>query len=185
MFLTADAFGVLPPIARLTPDQARYHFLSGYTAKAAGTEVGITEPQATFSTCFGAPFWPLPPHVYADMLAEKMLRHGTQVYLLNTGWTGGPAGIGQRINLPYTRAIVRAALQGQIDDAEIYVDPVFGLHVPLRIPGVPDQLMRPRATWRDPAAYDAKARDLARLFAENFTKFDGVAAEVALAGPKI
>jgi phosphoenolpyruvate carboxykinase (ATP) len=185
MFLTADAFGVLPPIARLTPDQARYHFLSGYTAKAPGTEVGVTEPQATFSTCFGAPFWPLPPYIYADMLAEKMLRHGTQVFLLNTGWSGGPAGIGQRISLPYTRAMVRAALQGQLDEAEIYTDPVFGLHVPLRIPGVPDQLMRPRATWRDPAAYDAKARDLARLFAENFTKFDGVAAEVAAAGPKI
>jgi phosphoenolpyruvate carboxykinase (ATP) len=184
MFLTADAFGVLPPIARLTPDQARYHFLSGYTAKAAGTEVGITEPQATFSTCFGAPFWPLAPHIYADMLAEKMQRHGTQVFLLNTGWTGGPAGVGQRINLPYTRAMVRAALQGQLDDAETYSDPLFGLHIPLHIPDVPDQIMRPRATWRDPAAYDAKARDLAQLFAENFAKFGDLGDLARAGGPR-
>jgi phosphoenolpyruvate carboxykinase (ATP) len=185
VFLTADAFGVLPPIARLTPDQARYHFLSGYTAKVAGTEAGVTEPQATFSTCFGAPFWPLPPHVYADMLAEKMTRHGTHVFLLNTGWTGGPAGVGTRINLPYTRAMVRAALAGELDAAETYTDPVFGLHVPVRIPGVPGELLRPRTTWRDPRAYDDKARDLASRFVENFEQFAEMAPELVVAGPAI
>jgi phosphoenolpyruvate carboxykinase (ATP) len=185
VFLTADAFGVLPPIARLTPDQARYHFLSGYTAKIAGTEAGVTEPQATFSTCFGAPFWPLPPHIYADMLAEKMTRHGARVFLLNTGWTGGPAGVGRRISLPATRAMVRAALEGQLDDIETYIDPVFGLRVPQRIPGVPDELLRPRETWRDPRAYDDKARDLARRFVKNFEQFEGAAPELAAAGPRV
>jgi phosphoenolpyruvate carboxykinase (ATP) len=184
MFLTADAFGVLPPIARLTPDQARYHFLSGYTAKTAGTEVGVKDPEATFSTCFGAPFLPLAPRVYADMLAEKMTRHGTQVFLLNTGWTSGPYGIGERIKLAHTRAIVHAALNGALDDAETYTDPVFGLHVPLRIPGVPDTLMHPRKTWRNPNAYDAKARDLAGQFVENFKKFEGLDALAAAAGPR-
>jgi len=185
MFLTADAFGVLPPIARLTPDQARYHFLSGYTAKTAGTEVGVTEPEATFSACFGAPFLPLAPRVYADMLAEKMTRHGAQVFLLNTGWTGGPAGVGERISLAYTRAMVRAALEGALDDAETYTDPVFGLHVPTHIPGIPDQLLHARKTWRNPNAYDAKARDLTALFMENFRNFEGVAEEVVAAGPRV
>jgi phosphoenolpyruvate carboxykinase (ATP) len=183
MFLTADAFGVLPPIARLTPDQARYHFLSGYTAKTAGTEVGVTEPQATFSACFGEPFWPLPPQIYADMLAEKMTHHGTQVFLLNTGWTGGPAGVGRRIDLPHTRAMARAALEGALDKAETYTDPIFGLHVPLHIPGIPDRLMCPRTTWRNPNAYDAKARDLAGLFADNFKKFDDLDDLATAAGP--
>jgi phosphoenolpyruvate carboxykinase (ATP) len=185
MFLTADAFGVLPPIARLTPDQARYHFLSGYTAKTAGTEVGVTEPQATFSTCFGAPFWPLPPQVYADMLAEKMTRYRTQIFLLNTGWTGGPAGVGRRISLPHTRAMVRAALLGQLDGVETYTDPVFGLHVPTHIAGIPNELLRPRETWPDTRAYDEKARDLARRFVENFRQFERAAPEVIAAGPRL
>jgi len=174
IFLTADAFGVLPPIARLTPAQAGYHFLSGYTAKTAGTEVGVTEPEATFSACFGAPFLPLAPQAYARMLGEKLTRHGVRVYLLNTGWTGGPYGIGERIKLSATRAMVRAALTGALDTAETYTDPVFGLHVPLHIPDVPDAIMRPRKTWRNPNAYDAKARDLAARFVENFKQFDNL-----------
>jgi phosphoenolpyruvate carboxykinase (ATP) len=185
MFLAADAFGVLPPIARLTPEQARYHFLSGYTAKLAGTEVGVGEPEATFSTCFASPFLPLPPDVYARMLAEKMTRHGVQVFLLNTGWTGGPFGVGERIKLSYTRAMVRAALAGALNDVETYTDPVFGLHVPAHVAGVPDQILHPRTTWRNPNAYDAKAHDLARRFVENFKRFDDVPAEVVAAGPRV
>jgi phosphoenolpyruvate carboxykinase (ATP) len=172
IFLTADAFGVLPPIARLTPAQARYHFLSGYTAKTAGTEVGVKEPEATFSACFGAPFLPLSPQVYSRLLGEKMTRHGVRVFLLNTGWTGGPYGVGERIKLSATRAMVHAALAGALDEVETYTDPVFGLHVPLRIPGVPDAIMQPRKTWRNPNAYDAKAHDLAARFVENFKQFD-------------
>ncbi len=171
IFLTADAFGVLPPIARLTAEQARYHFLSGYTAKAPGTEVGITEPQATFSTCFGAPFLPCPPEVYARMLVEKMSQHHVNVFLLNTGWTGGPFGVGQRIKLSYTRAMVDAALQGALDYVDSYIDPVFDVSVPLQIEGVPGDLMRPRETWADPIAYEAQARKLAALFEENFRTF--------------
>jgi phosphoenolpyruvate carboxykinase (ATP) len=185
VFLTADAFGVLPPIARLTPAQASYHFLSGYTAKTAGTEVGVTEPEATFSACFGAPFLPLAPQIYARMLGEKLTRHGAQVFLLNTGWTGGPYGVGERIKLSATRAMVRAALTGALDAAETYTDPVFGLHVPLHIPGVPDAIMQPRKTWRNPNAYDAKARDLAARFVENFKQFEDVPEEVLAAGPKL
>jgi phosphoenolpyruvate carboxykinase (ATP) len=184
VFLTADAFGVLPPIARLTPAQARYHFLSGYTAKAAGTEVGVKDPQATFSACFGAPFLPLSAQVYSHMLGEKLARHGARVFLLNTGWTGGPFGVGQRIKLSYTRAMVRAALAGELDEVETYTDPVFGLHVPLHIPGVPDAIMHPRKTWRNPNAYDAKARDLAARFVENFRQFEDVPEDVLAAGPK-
>jgi phosphoenolpyruvate carboxykinase (ATP) len=184
LFLAADAFGVLPPIARLTPEQAHYHFLSGYTAKLAGTEVGVTEPQATFSTCFGSPFLPLAPEVYARMLGEKMDKHSVQVFLLNTGWSGGPTGVGQRIKLGYTRAMVRAALAGQLDTAATYTDPVFGLHVPAYIAGVPDAILRPRETWSDPRAYDDKARDLARRFIENFQKFEDAPKEVVAAGPK-
>jgi phosphoenolpyruvate carboxykinase (ATP) len=185
VFLTADAFGVLPPIARLTPAQARYHFLSGYTAKAAGTEIGVKDPEATFSACFGAPFLPLSAQVYADMLGEKLARHGARVFLLNTGWTGGPFGVGQRIKLAHTRAMVRAALVGALDEIDTYVDPVFGLHVPLRIPGVPDTIMHPRKTWRNPNAYDAKARDLAARFVENFKQFEDVPEEVLAAGPRV
>jgi phosphoenolpyruvate carboxykinase (ATP) len=174
IFLTADAFGVLPPIARLTPAQARYHFLSGYTAKTAGTEIGVQDPEATFSACFGAPFLPLAPQVYAHMLGEKLARHDVRVFLLNTGWTGGPYGVGERIKLSATRAMVSAALSGALDQAETYTDPVFGLHVPLHIPGVPDAIMHPRKTWRNPNAYDAKARDLAARFVENFKQFENL-----------
>jgi phosphoenolpyruvate carboxykinase (ATP) len=185
VFLAADAFGVLPPIARLTPEHARYHFLSGYTAKLAGTEVGLTEPEATFSTCFGSPFLPLAPEVYARMLGEKMNRHGVQVFLLNTGWSGGPAGVGQRIKLAYTRAMVHAALAGQLDASATYTDPIFGLHVPTHIAGVPDAILRPRENWSDPRAYDDRARDLARRFIENFEKFADASSEVVAAGPQI
>jgi phosphoenolpyruvate carboxykinase (ATP) len=172
VFLTADAFGVLPPIARLTPQQARYHFLSGYTAKLAGTEVGVEGAQATFSACFGAPFLPLAPQVYAELLGEKMVRHGARVFLLNTGWTGGPVGVGRRISLDATRTMVRAALAGALDDVPTYTDAVFGLHVPRHIPGVPEALLHPRATWPDPAAYDAQAQRLAARFEENYTRFE-------------
>lgn len=185
VFLTADAFGVLPPIARLTIEQAKYHFLSGYTAKTAGTEVGVKEPEATFSTCFGAPFLPLQPQVYADMLGEKLAQHDVQVFLLNTGWTGGPYGVGKRISLGYTRAMVDAALSGKLDHAETTTDPVFGLQVPTRIPGVPDELLRPRDTWADGEAYDQQARQLAKRFVDNFTKFADVDDEIRAAGPKI
>ena len=185
MFLTADAFGVLPPIARLTPEQARYHFLSGYTAKMAGTEVGLgSKPEATFSTCFASPFLPLPPAVYSQMLGEKMTRHGVQVFLLNTGWTGGPVGQGERIGLGYTRAMVRAALSGALNDVETYTDPIFGLHVPTQIEGVPDQILHPRKTWRNPGAYDARARELAAQFVENFKQFDNLDDIAAAGGPR-
>jgi phosphoenolpyruvate carboxykinase (ATP) len=184
VFLTCDAFGVLPPISRLTEEQAMYHFLSGYTAKVAGTEKGVTEPKVTFSTCFGAPFMPLHPGVYAGLLGEKMKKHGAKVWLLNTGWTGGPVGTGQRIKLGYTRRMVTAALTGELDNAETWGDPIFGLHVPKQVEGVPDQVLRPRETWKDPAAYDAKASQLADMFAENFKKYEsGVSEEVKAAGP--
>ncbi len=185
LFLTADAFGVLPPIARLTPAQARYHFLSGYTAKLAGTEVGLSGPEATFSTCFAAPFLPLPPRTYAQMLGEKMTRHGTRVFLLNTGWSGGVAGEAARIKLAYTRAMVRAAISGALDDVETYTDPIFGLHVPTHVAGVPDQILHPQRAWRDQEAYEAKARELAMRFVENFKQFDDVPDEVVAAGPRV
>ncbi len=183
VFLTCDAFGVLPPISRLTEDQAMYHFLSGYTAKVAGTEKGITEPKVTFSTCFGAPFLPLHPGVYAGMLGEKLQKHGAKVWLLNTGWTGGPYGVGNRIKLSYTRRMVTAALAGELDNVETWTDPYFGLAVPAHIDGVPDQVLRPRETWKSPADYDAKAAQLAEMFANNFEKYedqvsDGVKAAV-------
>jgi phosphoenolpyruvate carboxykinase (ATP) len=185
VFLTADAFGVLPPVARLTREQAMYHFLSGYTAKVAGTERGVTEPKATFSACFGAPFLPLHPGVYARMLGEKIERHRVKVWLINTGWTGGPYGEGQRIRLAHTRRMVSAALSGELDDAPTRTDPVFGLAVPERLEGVPDALLDPRSTWADPDAYDERAGRLAEMFAENFGKYaDGVGEEVKAAGPK-
>ncbi|MFL6293688.1 MAG: phosphoenolpyruvate carboxykinase (ATP) [Thermoanaerobaculia bacterium] len=185
VFLTCDAFGVLPPISRLTAEQAMYHFLSGYTAKVAGTEKGITEPKVTFSTCFGAPFLPLHPSVYAGMLGEKIAQHGAKVWLLNTGWTGGPYGVGQRIKLGYTRRMVTAALSGELDDAETWNDPNFGLAVPVSIEGVPDQVLRPRETWKSPADYDAKATQLADMFADNFEKYeDQVSEDVRSAGPR-
>src|SRR5690554_664874 len=184
VFLTADAFGVLPPISKLTHEQAMYHFLSGYTAKVAGTERGITEPKAAFSTCFGAPFLPLPPSVYAEMLGQKLAQHGAQCWLVNTGWTGGPYGEGERMNLGYTRAMVHAALRGLLDDVETTPDPVFGLHVPNRIRGVPDEVLQPRNTWKDKDAYDAQAAKLAEMFRENFKKYeDSVSEAVRNAGP--
>jgi phosphoenolpyruvate carboxykinase (ATP) len=184
VFLTCDASGVLPPISRLTEEQAMYHFLSGYTAKVAGTEKGVTEPKVTFSTCFGSPFLPLHPGVYAKMLGEKLTQHGAKVWLLNTGWTGGPYGTGNRIKLAYTRRMVTAALSGELDDAKTWTDPIFGLNVPEKVEGVPDQLLRPRETWPSPAAYDAQASKLADMFADNFKKYESeVTEEVKAAGP--
>ncbi len=184
VFLTADAFGVMPPIARLTRDQAMYHFLSGYTAKVAGTERGVKDPQATFSACFGAPFMPLHPSIYAKLLGEKIDRHDSKVWLINTGWTGGPFGTGSRMKLAHTRSMVTAALSGELDDCETYTDPFFGLHVPLKIKDVPDEVLHPRVTWADGEAYDAQAAKLARMFIENFEQFaDAVPADVFLGGP--
>ena len=184
-FLTADAFGVLPPIARLTPEQAMYHFLSGYTAKLAGTEMGLSsDPQATFEACFGAPFLPLPAITYAEMLREKLMEHGAQVYLLNTGWTGGSFGTGKRIKIGYTRTMVRAALDGTLAQAETYTDHRFRLHVPRQIAGVPEALLRPRATWEDQTAYDQAARRLAERFVANFEQF-GSAHQLEQVGPRL
>ena len=187
VFLTADAFGIMPPIAKLTPEQAMYHFLSGYTAKVAGTERGLSdEPQATFSACFGAPFMTLHPTVYAELLGEKIRQHQVQCWLVNTGWTGGPYGIGHRMKLPYTRAMVRAALEGRLADVPTQPDPVFGIHVPVTCPGVPDEVLQPRTTWQDPEAYDDQARRLAVMFQENFKQFeDRVPEAVRAAGPKV
>ncbi len=168
IMLTCDAFGVLPPVARLSREQAMYHFLAGYTAKVAGTEAGVTEPQATFSACFGAPFMALPPLTYAQLLGEKIRRHNVEVWLVNTGWTGGAYGEGKRIPLASTRAIVRAILSGALKNGQTRPDPVFGVEVPLNCPDVPDQLLNPRQTWKDPAAYDRTARKLAGMFARNF-----------------
>jgi phosphoenolpyruvate carboxykinase (ATP) len=185
VFLTADAFGVMPPIARLTPEQAMYHFLSGYTAKVAGTERGVTEPAATFSACFGAPFLPLHPGVYAEMLGQRIARHGAKVWLVNTGWTGGPYGVGARMKLAYTRTMVRAALAAALDKVAYTRDPVFGIEVPASVPDVPSELLVPRNTWSDPSAYDAQARKLAQMFRENFEQYrTGVPDAVAAAGPK-
>jgi phosphoenolpyruvate carboxykinase (ATP) len=185
VLLTADAFGVMPPIARLTPDQALYYFLSGYTAKVAGTERGVTEPQATFSACFGAVFLVWPPTTYSKMLGKLIAEHGSRIWLVNTGWTGGPYGVGHRMKLGYTRAMVRAALAGELDDVKTFTDPVFGLAVPESIRSVPPELMRPRDTWSDPAAYDAQAKKLAQMFAKNFEQFAATADErVKAAGPK-
>jgi phosphoenolpyruvate carboxykinase (ATP) len=185
VFLTADAFGVLPPIARLTPEQAMYHFLSGYTAKVAGTERGITEPVATFSACFGAPFLPRHPGVYAEMLGEKLRDNDARVWLVNTGWTGGGYGVGNRMSLGYTRAMLKAALAGQLDHAETRTDPVFGLEVPLNVSGVPSSILDPRDTWTDGEAYDEAAAKLAKMFQENFRRFEGqVPDDVKAAGPR-
>jgi phosphoenolpyruvate carboxykinase (ATP) len=185
VFLAADAFGVLPPVARLSPEQAMYHFLSGYTAKVAGTERGVTEPKVTFSTCFGAPFLPRHPSVYAGLLGEKLKKHGSNVWLVNTGWTGGPYGTGSRIKLAYTRAMIRAALAGRLDDAETVKDRFFGVEVPLHVPDVPDEVLRPRDTWADGDAYDAQARKLAGMFRENFEKYAAqVPDAVKKAGPR-
>jgi phosphoenolpyruvate carboxykinase (ATP) len=184
VFLTADAFGVFPPIARLSRDQALYHFLSGFTAKLAGTEIGVTEPQPTFSACFGAPFLPQPPAVYARMLGAKLDQHGSSVWLVNTGWTGGPFGEGERMPIAATRTMLHAALAGELDDVAYREDPVFGFAVPAEIPGVDVKLLDPRATWADPAAYDEKARYLAAKFEENFARF-AADDNIVAAGPRV
>lgn len=185
-FLTADAFGVLPPISKLSPAQASYHFISGYTAKVAGTEAGITEPVSAFSACFGAPFMPLHPGKYAEMLAEKIKKHGTKVWLINTGWSGGSYGTGSRIKLRYTRAMITAALEGKLDNVEYRAHRVFGLEMPTSCPEVPAEILSPRHSWKDMEAYDVKANLLAEKFINNFKKFeDGVSQEIRDAAPKV
>ena len=186
VMLTADAFGILPPIARLSRAQALFYFLSGFTAKLAGTEIGVTEPQPTFSTCFGAPFLPQPPGVYARLLGEKLDKHNASVWLVNTGWTGGPFGEGERMPIGATRALLHAALAGDLDHVDYRADELFGFEIPVKVPGVDAKLLDPRATWRDPAAYDRQAKELAELFRANFEKFTADASpEVAAAGPRV
>jgi phosphoenolpyruvate carboxykinase (ATP) len=183
VFLTADAFGVLPPVSKLTPEQAMFHFMSGYTAKVAGTEAGVTEPQATFSTCFGAPFMPLAPKVYAEMLGRRLREHNAQCWLVNTGWQGGPYGIGKRMSLPYTRAMVNALVEGELDNVAFEIEPSFGFSIPKSVPGVPSELLNPRNSWKDKAAYDKTAADLSARFEKNFQQFDAPDA-IKNAGPK-
>ncbi len=186
IFLTADAFGVLPPISRLTREQAMYHFVSGYTAKLAGTEIGVKEPSVTFSACFGAPFMPRHPGEYAQMLGDRMAAHDIPVWLINTGWTGGPYGVGQRMNIQHTRAMVHAAIERRLDGVEFTVDPVFGLSVPASVPDVPTDVLQPRGTWTEPLAYDDAARQIAAMFVENFRQFeDRLGPDVAAAGPRV
>lgn len=183
-FLTCDAYGVLPPVSKLSPAQAMYHFISGYTAKIAGTEAGITEPKSTFSACFGAPFLPLHPGKYAAMLGEKIRRHNVSVWMINTGWSGGAYGTGNRISLRYTRAMISAVLNGQLDDIPATADPVFGMRVPVSCSGVPEAILQPRNTWSDKTAYDAMAAKLAGQFIQNFKKYaGGVSAEILTAAP--
>jgi len=185
-FLTCDAYGVLPPISRLTKGQAMYQFISGYTAKVAGTEAGVTEPKPTFSACFGAPFLPLHPGKYADMLGKKMEQHQVNVWLINTGWTGGPYGVGQRMKLSYTRAMITAALEGKLQSVDTVIDPVFGVAIPTAVPGVPSEVLIPRNTWDNKEAFDEKAAYLAGLFKKNFDKYaEGVSEEIRNAGPMI
>lgn len=183
IFLTADAYGVMPPVSKLSREQAMYYFINGYTSKLAGTELGVTEPQPNFSACFGAPFLPRPPKVYAEMLASKVARHNADVWLLNTGWTGGPYGTGSRFKLAYTRAFVTAILNGTLRNAKFTPDAVFGLPIPDSVPGVPAEVLLPRNTWKDGAAYDAKAKELARKFRDNDKKFEMPEA-VRAAGPR-
>jgi len=184
--LTADAFGVLPPISKLTPDQAVYHFLSGYTAKVAGTEKGVTEPKVTFSACFGAPFMALSPPVYANLLGKKISEHDADVWLINTGWSGGPYGVGKRVKIAHTRAMVHAALDGTLAGVPTQEDPNFGLAVPESCPNVPTDVLNPRNTWEDKSAYDEQARKLAGMFVENFKAFaDETSEEVCKSGPRV
>ena len=184
IMLTADAFGVMPPIARLTPEQAMYHFISGYTAKVAGTEAGVTEPQATFSACFGAPFMVLHPSRYAELLAQRIRENNSTCWLVNTGWTAGPYGVGHRMKIEHTRALLNATLAGKLDNVDYRTDPVFGIEVPTSCPGVPEQVLNPRETWSNPADYDQQAAKLALLFVENFREFEDKASdEVKAAGP--
>ena len=185
IFLTADAFGILPPIAKLTKEQAMYYFLSGYTSKLAGTERGITEPEATFSSCFGEPFLPLNPAVYANMLGERIDAHHVQVYLVNTGWSGGPYGLGKRMKLSFTRTMISAALNGTLEKVLYRQDPVFGFLIPETVTGVPETILQPRGTWEDPAAYDIAAQALAARFHQNFSKFSDIGANIRNAGPQL
>ena len=184
-FLTADAYGILPPISRLSRDQALYWFLSGFTAKLAGTEIGVKEPQPTFSACFGAPFLPQAPSVYAHLLGERLDRHGATVWLVSTGWTGGPYGEGHRMPIAATRALLHAALSGELAGVEYRKDPVFGFDVPVAAPGVQSSLLNPRLTWADPTAYDERARQLADMFRENFKRFEDVSPGVTASGPTL
>lgn len=185
-FLTCDAYGVLPPISKLTKGQAMYQFISGYTAKVAGTETGVTEPKPTFSACFGAPFLPLHPGKYAEMLGKKMQEHHVNVWLVNTGWTGGPYGVGHRMKLNFTRAMITAALEGKLNQVETVTDPIFGVAIPTQVPGVPSEVLIPKNTWADKTAYDEKAKFLAGLFAKNFEKYAfNVPEEVLAAAPKM
>jgi phosphoenolpyruvate carboxykinase (ATP) len=184
-FLTCDAFGVLPPVSKLSPGQAMYQFISGYTAKVAGTEAGVTEPKPTFSACFGAPFLPLHPGKYAAMLGKKMQENKVNVWMINTGWTGGPYGTGSRMKLKYTRAMITAALEGKLNESAFVNDPIFGMAVPVSCPDVPAELLQPRNTWADKKAYDEKAKYLAGLFIKNFEKYkDGVSEEILSAAPR-
>lgn len=185
-FLTADAYGILPPVSKLSTGQAMYQFVSGYTAKVAGTEAGVTEPKPAFSACFGAPFFPLHPGEYASMLGKKIREHKVNVWLINTGWSGGPYGIGNRVKLPYTRAMITAALEGKLDNVEYESHPVFGMMMPKECPGVPSELLNPRNTWTDKNDYDSKAKDLAKLFIKNFEKYtSGASEETRNGAPKI
>ncbi|HEX4877855.1 MAG TPA: phosphoenolpyruvate carboxykinase (ATP), partial [Chitinophagaceae bacterium] len=185
-FLTCDAFGVLPPVSKLTPGQAMYQFISGYTAKVAGTEAGVTEPKPTFSACFGAPFLPLHPGKYAQMLGDKMQKHNVNVWMVNTGWTGGPYGTGTRMKLKFTRAMITAALEGKLNDVSFDNDPVFGVAIPSECPGVPTEVLHPRHTWKDKEAYDEKAKYLAGLFIKNFEKYaSGVSEDILAAAPRV
>jgi phosphoenolpyruvate carboxykinase (ATP) len=181
-FLTADAFGVLPPISKLTPGQAAYHFISGYTAKVAGTETGVDEPMPNFSACFGAPFMPLHPTKYAEMLSKKMKDAGVNVWLINTGWTGGPYGIGSRMKLKYTRAMITAAMNDELNNVDFEQHPIFGLAMPKSCPNVPDEVLNPKSTWKNAKAYDVQAKELAASFRENFAKFESYANEEILGG---
>ena len=184
-FLTCDAYGVLPPVSKLTPGQAMYQFISGYTAKVAGTEAGVTEPKSTFSACFGAPFLPLHPGQYAEMLGKKMKEHNVNVWMINTGWSGGPYGVGSRMKLSFTRAMITAALDGKLAEVDYEQHPVFGVMMPLSCPGVPSEVLNPRNTWADKDAYDSKARNLAQQFTSNFEKYSsGVSEEILAAAPK-
>ena len=185
IFLTADAMGVLPPLAKLSKNAAMFHFMSGYTSKLAGTEIGVKEPKAVFSKCFGAPFMPRPASVYAEMLGEKISKHNTSVFLINTGWSGGPYGVGERIKIEYSRAMVTAALTGSLDIVKFSHNDIFNLDVPTECPNVPSEVLEPRNMWIDKDAYDLSAKKLAQMFVDNFKKFENVSNEIRLAGPKI
>ncbi len=185
VFLTADALGVLPPVSRLTKEGAMFHFMSGYTSKLAGTERGIKEPKSVFSECFGAPFMPRPASVYAKLLGEKINQHNTVVYLINTGWSGGPYGVGKRVKIKYSRAMVTAALTGALDIVKYRHDDLFNVDIPMEVPDVPPEILDPRNTWTDKDSYDLSARKLAQMFTENFKKFENISSDIVNAGPKL